>query len=150
MARVLRGEWMLGIGGSTLAAAVTVSKPDGSAAPAEFLKLREEAWQRLGSDARARYDAFVAAADAGEVQSPRLHVNMIGVRRGAKGSGRARVLLDYVHDMAAADGTVEGVALSTENPANVPLYEHFGYRVTGHTRVSPDLSTWALYRPVAE
>jgi hypothetical protein len=37
--------------------------------------------------------------------------------------------------------------LTTEDPANVPLYESFGYEITGHARVSADVETWAFYRP---
>jgi hypothetical protein len=36
--------------------------------------------------------------------------------------------------------------LNTEDPKNVPLYQHFGYRVIGHERVSRELMTWAFYR----
>jgi hypothetical protein len=39
------------------------------------------------------------------------------------------------------------VTLSTEDPANVPLYQHFGYQVTGHTRVAPALEAWVFFRP---
>lgn len=40
-----------------------------------------------------------------------------------------------------------GVSLTTEDPANVPLYENFGYEITGHARVSAEVETWAFYRP---
>jgi hypothetical protein len=37
------------------------------------------------------------------------------------------------------------VSLTTEVPQNVRLYEHFGYEVVGHARVSPELETWGLF-----
>ena len=40
----------------------------------------------------------------------------------------------------------EGVTLTTEDPSNVPLYEHFGYQVVGHARVAPGLESWGFFR----
>ncbi|MDH3746032.1 MAG: hypothetical protein OES47_13100, partial [Acidobacteriota bacterium] len=34
---------------------------------------------------------------------------------------------------------------SQQNPDNVPLYEHFGYRLVGHEHVG-DIETWGLFR----
>jgi hypothetical protein len=51
-----------------------------------------------------------------------------------------------VHRLAGDDPTSSGVSLTTERAENVPLYEHFGYRVVGHTRVSAELETWGLFR----
>jgi hypothetical protein len=39
-----------------------------------------------------------------------------------------------------------GVLLTTETPGNLPLYEHFGYRILGQARVD-ELTTWTLFRP---
>jgi hypothetical protein len=52
-----------------------------------------------------------------------------------------------VHALSRDDPESGGVSLSTENPRNVALYEHVGYVVRGHAIVSPELETWALYRP---
>jgi len=48
--------------------------------------------------------------------------------------------------MSAAHPQSPGVSLSTEVPGNVPMYEHFGYRVVGSARVAPELTTWVLFR----
>jgi len=37
------------------------------------------------------------------------------------------------------------VTLTTETPANLSLYDHFGYQVRGHVRVSPALESWGLF-----
>ena len=58
-----------------------------------------------------------------------------------------RKLIDYVHLMSRKDTSSQGVTLTTEDPANVPLYEHFGYTVVGRTRVSPTLGAWGFFRP---
>jgi hypothetical protein len=39
------------------------------------------------------------------------------------------------------------VTLSTEDPKNVPVYQHVGYGVVGQARVTDDLETWFFFRP---
>jgi GNAT superfamily N-acetyltransferase len=147
MSRALRGEYLFGVRRQGwLEAAAIVSRP-GRPSPPALAALRERVWGALGDDARARYQAFVAACTPLEPTGPHLHLNMIGVRRNAQGSGRGRLLLDHVHELSREDPESGGVSLSTENPDNVALYEHVGYVVKGHAVVSPELETWALYRP---
>jgi ribosomal protein S18 acetylase RimI-like enzyme len=148
MSRALRGEYLFGVRTEDrrLEAAAIVSRP-GTSGPPALAALREEVWAALGGESRARYEAFVAACAPLEPTGPHLHLNMIGVRRGAQRSGRARLLLDHVHALSRDDPESGGVSLSTENPRNVALYEHVGYVVRGHAIVSPELETWALYRP---
>ena len=147
MARFLRSEHLFGVRGrSGLEGAATVSRP-GSPVPPALAALREEVWDQLGADARARYDAFVAACAPFDPGEPHLHLNMIGVRPTAQRRGRARLLLDHVHALSRDDPHSAGVSLSTERAHNVALYEHVGYRLRGHAVVSPELETWGLYRP---
>ena len=150
-ARAYRNEPMLGIRDSAgaLVGAAAMSLPDGQDPPPAFIALRESIWAELGAEARGRYDAYVSAA-AFFTNAPRHHhLNLIGVRRSQQRTGLARTLLSAVHDLAAADPDSAGVSLTTERPENVVLYEHFGYRVDGHSRVSPELETWGLFRPRA-
>lgn len=148
-ARVLRGEPLLGVEDSEgLVAAAMVSYPERSSPP-ELAEVREETWAALGPDARARYEAFGAAASAFDVDRPHIHLNMIGVRGRGRGRGLGRLLLDHVHRMSGDSPSSEGVTLSTEDPGNVALYERFGYEVVGHVRVGPGLETWGFFRPDA-
>ena len=78
---------------------------------------------------------------------PHHHLNMIGVRRSHQGLGLSRQLLVAVHELGQANPASPGTSLTTERPVNVPLYEHFGYRVQGHTRVTSALETWGMFRP---
>jgi GNAT superfamily N-acetyltransferase len=146
--RAYRHEPMLGVrdAAGTLVGAATVTLPIPEDPPADFLALRESIWAELGADERARYEAFVSATQLSAVDSPHYHLNMIGVRRSHQGRGLARVLLDAVHDLSSADGLSSGVSLTTELPANVRLYEHFGYRVQSHTHIGDALETWTLLR----
>jgi GNAT superfamily N-acetyltransferase len=147
MSRALRGEHLFGVmGESGLEAAAIVSRP-GAPSPPALTALREDVWARLGAEARGRYEAFAAACAPFQPTRPHLHLNMIGVRKRVRRTGRARLLLDHVHALSRADPASEGVSLTTEHPDNVLLYEHVGYVVMGHSVVSPQLETWSLYRP---
>jgi GNAT superfamily N-acetyltransferase len=133
--------------GGTVVAAAIVTLPGERPAPEAFLARREAAWRELGDAARERYAAFGAACGRFAVEAPHHHLNMIGVRRSHAGRGLARPLLEAVHAMAEEDTGSAGVSLSTENPRNLLLYEHFGYERLGHARVSDDLETWVFFRP---
>jgi GNAT superfamily N-acetyltransferase len=144
--RMLADDLTLGVlDGSELAGVATIALPD-TVPPAELEALREEAWDRLGVDARARYDTFRAAIGGFTVDGPSLFLDMLGARAKYRGHGVGRLLLDGVHDCSRRHPTSQGVALTTENLANVDLYRHFGYRLLGHERVTADLETWGLFR----
>ena len=147
MSRVLRNESLLGLPGPAgLRAAALVSRPGVGVSPPELVPVRERVWAELGSAAQARYEAFGAACAPFEVDVPHIHLNMIGVRNEARGEGLGGRLIEHVHSMSDDDPASSGVTLTTENPENVSLYEHFGYTVVGTTSVSPDLMTWGLFR----
>ena len=148
MARVFRREILLGIGNvGDLRATALVSFTSRGESSAELDDLRERVWAELGTAARSRYEAFGAACTSFERESPHVHLNMIGVRRLARGEGLSRRLIEYVQRLSQADPGSEGVTLTTEDEANVQLYEHLGYRLVGHETVAPELSTWGFFKP---
>lgn len=148
MARLLRGEYVLGIGDrANLDGAVLVSRPSVAISLTELAELRERVWAEIGAEARARYEAFGAACAQFGVKAPHIHLNMVGVRRRAQGKGLGRRLIEHVHLLSRDDPESEGVTLNTEDPKNVPYYEHLGYRIVGHTTVAPELGTWVFFRP---
>jgi GNAT superfamily N-acetyltransferase len=147
MARALRDEPMLGVySGATLGAAAVVSYPDRQESPPELGDLREAVWQELGSAARARYEACGAVWQTLSVHVQHIHLNMIGVRSTAQGQGLGRRLLDRVHQLSLETSGSEGVTLTTEDEANVPLYQRAGYEIVGHSRIAPGLETWSFFR----
>lgn len=148
-ARLLRAEPLLGIeGDGGFLAVAMVSEPGGPASPPELDGIRARTWKTLGPGARSRYEAFGAACAPllAAAPEPRLHLNMIGVRTGATGRGLGRRLLEQVHDMAARHPVSRGVTLTTEDPANFPFYERFGYERIGDATVAPGLVTRAFFR----
>jgi GNAT superfamily N-acetyltransferase len=146
--RAYRNDPMVGVRDESgaLIGAATMTLPRPTDPPPELLARRETLWGELGDDARTRYEEFVAATQQFAIPSPHYHLNMIGVRRSHHGRGLARPLLDAVHERSRTAAESSGVSLTTEQPENVSLYEHFGYRVVGQARVGDAFETWTLFR----
>ena len=104
-------------------------------------------WRALGDDARGRYETYKSACRPLEVDRRHHHLNMFGVRDSYRGRGTARLLLDAVRTLSEHDDSSNGVGLTTELPRNVALYQHFGYEIVGHTRVTPTLESWSCFLP---
>ncbi len=147
MSRVLRGEVMLGVRSPDgLAAVGLVSYPGSGDEPAALGALRELTWATIGADARARYETFVEATAPLGITAPHIHLNMIGVRRAARGQGLGRAVLEAVHALSVANESSTGVSLSTEVETNVALYKSFGYEVVGSAEVGSAFTTRAMFR----
>jgi ribosomal protein S18 acetylase RimI-like enzyme len=148
-ARACRNEPMIGIRerDDHLVAVAIVTLPQSPEPPTSFLAKREAVWRQLGDDARARYEAFSAATQTTAIAGLHHHLNMLGVRRTHQGRGLARLLITAVQELSSSHEESTGVSLTTEDPANIALYEHLGYRVHGHVRVADTLETWTLFRP---
>ena len=148
--RVALGHPILAIeSDGTVLGVATLTPPGELAAPGtpEFEARREALWRELGEDSKARMEALIAVWERLSVPGPHWHLNMLGVRGSHAGRGLGRILLDEVHRMSNADAGSAGVSLSTELPSNVLLYQHCGYELRHHERVSDDLETWILFRP---
>ena len=148
-ARIAREDLMLGVydEAGALVAAALVNLPGGKIPPPAFETFRQSVWAELGEEERQRYEAYGTASNGFHPDEPHHHLGMIGVRSSHHGQGLGRVLLDHLHALVEADPGSGGVSLNTELPRNVELYKYFGYRITGHARVAPDLETWAFFRP---
>lgn len=148
MARFLRDDLVLGAmgGGDTLAGVATITLPGAKESPVELTQLRERVWNRLGEDARRRYERFGEACRVFDIERRHYHLNMIGVLGAYAGQGVGRTLLEAVHLISAEDAESRGVTLTTEDPANLPLYQSFGYRILGHVEIGTDLESWGFFR----
>jgi GNAT superfamily N-acetyltransferase len=147
MARIHRDEFILGIeDDGTLQGAALVSLPSRTIPSPPLDLLRDELWTELGADARARYDSY--AATSGQFMPPEYHyhLNVLAVRHAAHGKGYSRPLLEHVHALSAGDPHSSGVSLTTETAKNVPLYEHFGYRIVGQAEFAPGMMCWGFFR----
>ena len=61
------------------------------------------------------------------------------------GRGHARPLLEAVLALARQQPGSTGIALNTEDPRNIPLYERFGFRVH-FERHAGGVRTWGMFR----
>jgi ribosomal protein S18 acetylase RimI-like enzyme len=100
----------------------------------------------LGPSALARGFRFTRAEARCRPAKPHWYVVSIGVDPNSQGHGYGGALLRAIHERSEADPTSAGVALDTQNPRNVGLYERFGYRVTREEDVGP-LHSWCMFRP---
>jgi len=121
------------------------AQPWPHASDQEVDKYRQALWAHLGRDARRRYESYGEATANFVYPEPHFHLGMIGVRGTHAQRGLGRRILDHVHALSRSHPTSVGVSLTTEDPSNVPLYEHFGYRLVGHEHVG-DIETWGLFR----
>ena len=146
--RMRLGGPMFGVRDKTgaLVGAAVMTLPAEPEPPADVLQRRDDVWNSLGQDCRERHDIYGAHAKTVLVSEPHHHLNMIGVRHSNHGRGLARPLLEAAVEIAARDATSAGLTLTTETPANVRLYQHFGFEVFGHVLIAPELETWGLFK----
>jgi len=77
---------------------------------------------------------------------PHYYLPILGVHPNHQGKGFGRLLLDELHARSERHPASTGVCLETENPANVAMYRHFGYRVT-HRLTVGRLPVTVMFRP---
>jgi ribosomal protein S18 acetylase RimI-like enzyme len=79
---------------------------------------------------------------------PHYYLALLAVHPNSQGKGLAGKLLRPI--LKNCDEMNVGVYLETMNPKNVPMYEHFGFKVMEELFVQNGLSVWALFRPKKE
>ncbi len=77
---------------------------------------------------------------------PHLYLHNIAVKKSCQGKGFAGGLLRPILSRAAGDGIP--CYLETQNPDNVPLYEHYGFKVVDESPVpgSKTVLNWAMLK----
>jgi ribosomal protein S18 acetylase RimI-like enzyme len=128
-----------------LVAVAAANSPGKKPRPPELQEVYVRMTGMIGREAIERLKAFERASSSFVPDKPFYYLGMIGVRPEWQGKRLARTLIDHLHGMSEADPVSTGVCLSTEDPANVPLYEHLGYRVLGEADVG-EIHTWGMFR----
>ena len=77
-------------------------------------------------------------------QEERLHVIYLAVRPSMQHHGLAALLMEEV--IAYAQSHHLMVSLETHNPHNVPMYEHFGFKLFGIVQKNFDLKQYCMIR----
>ena len=130
-----------------LVAIAVVSEPI-SGPSADLSLLKQNLFKALGKEARLRMEGFEQQSDINEPTGPHYFVGMLGVSTGHQGMGYGKALLLKVRELAVKAGSA-GVCLTTEDPANVPLYEHLGFHELAQAKLG-DFRTWCLVWPNPE
>lgn len=101
----------------------------------------------IGPEATGRLERYSEITDSFRPSDPHYHVGVGGFLPEAQGKGYGRKLLGEIHALSEAHPTSIGVALDTENPRNVPIYQHLGYNITTKTMVD-DMVVWCMLRRI--
>jgi ribosomal protein S18 acetylase RimI-like enzyme len=132
--------------GDNLTGVACVLEPDHKAWPDSLTKAFEDLETVIGAEAICRTEACMALSHRFRPKRPHYSLVALGVHPAAQGRGHGRRLLDAVQALSEAHAQSTGVALETENAANVPFYEHCGYQVTARTNLE-DVDVWCMFRP---
>lgn len=87
----------------------------------------------------------VKIAERARPAEPHFYLPILAVHPDFQGSGCGRALLEALQSRSGRHPSSEGVCLETENPTNVPFYEHIGYRVIARNSYA-DLEIITLFR----
>lgn len=144
-ARLTKEFPLLGIrDGRELVAAAGISEPEFKQRPPELNKVYNDLTNKIGEEAIARYEAYEEKSSPG-IDAPHYFLGIIGVLASHQGKGYAKQIIEEVQRMSESHPTSKGVCLCTEDPPNVPIYEHLGYKVIREADVG-DIHTWAMFR----
>lgn len=133
------------VNGGRLAGVAGLTTPEVGSWPGELTRMHEALRGSIGPLAAERLDTYSKLVEQYEPNEPHYYLGLLGVRPEEQGRGHARALLDRLHELSQAHPESSGVYLDTEHPANVPLYERFGYRVVGHRRLGA-VEAWCMWR----
>ena len=84
-------------------------------------------------------------AESARPTEPHFYLLILAVHPDFQGSGCGRTLLESLQARSEREPRSKGVCLETENPNNVPFYQHIGYRATARNRYA-DLEIITLFR----
>jgi GNAT superfamily N-acetyltransferase len=140
------GQPVLGIrSGERLAGLAIVQEPEGGVPFAAQLRWLFTVSLFAGPRAPWRILRDVRIAERERPSEPHFYLPILAVHPDFQGSGCGRALLESLHARSQRHPQSTGVCLETENPKNVPFYEHLGYRVTARNTLA-ELEITTLFR----
>ena len=128
-----------------LVAAAGINEPEYKPRSPELNKIFKELTNTIGEEAIARYESYEKKANPKGLDIPHYFLGIIGVLQTHQGKGYAKQIIEEVQQLSESHPTSKGVCLCTEDPPNVPLYEHIGYRIISEADVGV-IHTWAMFR----
>lgn len=104
---------------------------------------------RLGVRRTARVNAYVQRTRRVAPSAPHHYLTMIGVTPSEHRRGWGKQMMQALIARAEGVPTSCGLALDTENPDNVPIYQRWGFVITASVQLDVVCAT-AMLRPRAE
>jgi GNAT superfamily N-acetyltransferase len=104
---------------------------------------------RLGARRTARLNAYVQRTRQIAPSAPHHYLTMIGVTPSEHRRGWGKQLMQALIARAEGVPTSCGLALDTENPDNVPIYQRWGFVITGSVELDVVCAT-AMFRTHAD
>ncbi len=132
------GARLMGVAGVT----EPVDKPWPESLSHTYNNLKSE----MGVDAVERLEKYAALSDAHRPTQPNYMVGVIGVHPDGQGKGYGRRLLDTVQELSESHPTSTGVALDTETPLNVQIYQRCGYQLLEELPLDA-VKIYTMFRP---
>lgn len=127
--------------GSEYVAAATLTAPQASLKFVSLLRWVVDMLWGVRLVALWRTMAHIQHISSYQPAAPHFRLEFIGVLSSQQGKGIGRVLLAEVHRLSESHATAAGVWLETAKPANVQLYQRFGYAVTRHQPFGDGVTT---------
>lgn len=143
---ISEGVLLGSLDGAKLVGIAAITDPSPCSPRADLELAHEQFITSIGDRAAGLFEEYHQLTRQHRPLFPHLHLGMLGIYRGARRRGHARSLLSAVHLLSEAHPTSQGIYLDTEHPANVSLYQHFGYQVIAEEHLGP-VTIWCMFRP---
>ena len=118
--------------------------------PAEWPPSLSEKLQRLktrmGATGSERLERYATIVGEYTPREPHYFFGVLGVHPSAQGQGLSSLLLRQAHALTESHPTARGIALDTQKPVNVSIYQHFGYQLTSEHRLCDEVTVYIMFR----
>ncbi len=128
-------------------AGALLTMPNTILRPSSLSRWLWDTWQKAGLISLWRTLAHLQHLTEYQPKAPHIRLEFLAVAPHQQGNGYGRALLEAIHTLSEQHPQSTGVWLETANPNNVPLYERFGYHITGRGRIGPSGEAVMMFRP---
>ena len=125
-----------------------IDEPGHKEWPPSLVDTYERVKAVLGTEATECLEAYASLPDPHRPSEAHFCLGVIGVHHSQQGQGHARELLDEIHARVESHPSAVGIALDTANSVNMPIYQHFGYKLVCVDE-EDILTVWTMLKPMA-
>ena len=124
-----------------------VSHPEEKEWPSELQRIYADFKSRIGPLPSEILEQYAQIVDQHRPQTDHHFLAVLGVDPDHHARGYGRMLLEAVHQLSASHPSSTGIALDTENPANLAFYQRFGYSLSAESSLA-GTKIYHFFRPV--